>query len=661
MALGDITNSNTAKAMHSIRTLASITDKDDKTGIYLFEFKEPILTVTAPLSKAVAEIIRTSGLVSTNEIKVDESKSLKKRRSSKLLVSQIYLPSEAFWAIRSKFSSPETALLGSIVKGINSKDRVTARHCSVLAYELAKVEPEAAMSAFIVCVGGNNTITSLSTDGIEAASAAIHRNDETVRHYWVKVCGLLGHLTNLAEYLSFRNELYDFLYDVSDRVAFIAIEEILRGTWKDISKASLSDIQNPSSEVKVLDMILKRLIQGLANPNTPVVHMAARISKLLAERLAQSFEETPPTNNVLSPFRTGGMLTRPSSSRKKPRSTSSVTYPNKVNTHSLRSLENTLTSLLESTKSQSVRVQVLCALVWMADSENAKDISTFIMKERNNLPTHMLDIVFKEILKRAKSSSIFVEIVLDIFYKLYCTVPSKLNPKLLMKTWKRVMRIGEQHRQKVLFNIFCFLETPHKRETKSITINIQKIIFWFLGEEANLLTGERCTLVSEKDFVTIESELKEIITNSSMDAIVSKLESSIVHSPWETRVVCLEALAKIAFLSGFPVRVRVYEFLLKCVKNDKLCIYPIAIHILRALEKIFNVRKRWVVVLNYGKKFKNTDEKKVFLNELDSMKQAISPFCDVSDQGYLEPDLLEFLEANKKLRTKRRKKKQDEE
>lgn len=524
------------------------------------------------------------------------------------------------------------------VKGLNSKDNITARHSAYLVYQYSKIEHEATMRMLKPLLGANNAITSTSKDvGIEAASASIHRKDETVRYYWTKICGELA-FSKEKGCEAFLEETYEFLFDVSNRVAFSAFEEILKDDWAKFVKDVVTDIEDTDRKISVISIIINRLKLGLVSNITPIAHRAAYITRILAERYIQHIEGKQVS------------LTSSSSTISKPSTTDPTKEP-------LYEIKTTILTLIENTKSQSTKLQALCALIWLTSSQNAKELEDIIFKECQELPQNLIDRIFKELLNRAKTSSLFIDLILDVFYNIYKTVPAKLNIKILMSTWKRIMKIGEKFRLKVLVSIFRYLETVHRKESKHITDNIQRTIYWFLGEQANILTGERCATIPSECAFLDQNNTIQLSINPSMEAIVNKLEQAILLSTWETRLVCLEALAKIAFLSSYPIRIRIYEFLLKCSKEDHLCIYHVAIHIIKALERVFLLRKTWVKVYDYGRGFKSDQQKKAFLKELKDCKASIDPFCDLKDQNPIGHELNSFIESYRESKKVKKKKK----
>lgn len=564
---------------------------------------------------------------------------MKKRSSTKNLSTTLSIQSESFCVARSHFPIPDINIMTHAVKGLNAKDNITARHSAYLVYQYTKIEHEATMRLLKSLLGANNSITSSSKEiGIEAASASIHRKDETVRYYWTKICGELASSKETG-YELFLQEVYEFIFDISHRVAFSAFEEILKGDWASFEKAMVSDIENTNKQVSVLSVIIERLKVGITSNITPLAHRAAYITRILGERYIQHIE--------------GTSVSLTSSSSTIPPKTNNVD-PTK---EPLYEIKNNILTLIENTKSQSTKLQALCALIWLTTSPFVKEIEDIIFRECQDLPQNLIDRIFKDLLNRAKISSLFIDIMLDLFYNIYKTVPAKFNIKILMSTWKRIMKIGEKFRFKVLLDIFKYLETPHRKESKHITDNIQKTIYWFLGERANVLTGERCATIPANCAFVDQSNTIQLSINASMEAIVNKLEQAILLSSWETRLVCLEALAKIAFLSSYPVRIRIYEFLLKCSKEDHLCIYHVVIHILKALERIFLLRKTWVKVYDYGKGFKSDQQKKAFLKEIKDCKSIIDPFCDMKDQNPIGPELNSFIESFRLSNKSKKKKK----
>uniref|UniRef100_A0A6B2LD69 Uncharacterized protein n=1 Tax=Arcella intermedia TaxID=1963864 RepID=A0A6B2LD69_9EUKA len=75
--------------------------------------------------------------------------------------------------------------------------------------------------------------------------------------------------------------------------------------------------------------------------------------------------------------------------------------------------------------------------------------------------------------------------------------------------------------------------------------------------------------------------------NPHLRTILMRLQYAVGFGPWEIRMVALEALAKIAFLSVFDVKLHLYSFFQRLTKDTSIGLASIATPIFQTLHKIF--------------------------------------------------------------------------
>src|SRR5690554_2829413 len=104
------------------------------------------------------------------------------------------------------------------------------------------------------------------------------------------------------------------------------------------------------------------------------------------------------------------------------------------------------------------------------------------------------------------------------------------------------------------------LNKPYKPENRDVTFEIFKVVYSFLGENANVLASEIILRRNFEDEISIGTLEVESLTipNEDLRDILLHFEVAVTTSPWEVweqtiknqiRSVCLEALGKIAFRS----------------------------------------------------------------------------------------------------------------
>jgi hypothetical protein len=133
------------------------------------------------------------------------------------------------------------------------------------------------------------------------------------------------------------------------------------------------------------------------------------------------------------------------------------------------------------------------------------------------------------------------------------------------------------------------------------------------------------------------------IQNRSMKSIVLRLEQGVAFGPFEIRAVCLEALAKIAFRSSWPLRLHLFEFMTLVSNEPGGALTHLCVPMLRLLDRVFELRNDWVTVFERGASA-SADEKKTLKRDVEDLQGQISSLCKV-DQCILGTDFAEW--ANK--------------
>lgn len=120
--------------------------------------------------------------------------------------------------------------------------------------------------------------------------------------------------------------------------------------------------------------------------------------------------------------------------------------------------------------------------------------------------------------------------------------------------------------------------------------------------------------------------LAPALSNPVMNLILLRMESATIQSPWELKIVCLEGLAKIAFLSDFEVKLHLYSFFTLLVEDNGLGISASALPI---LELLHNIIEMFEASMNG---IEPTDEARLAMNNRIAVyckNLAVESFCPI--------------------------------
>jgi hypothetical protein len=114
------------------------------------------------------------------------------------------------------------------------------------------------------------------------------------------------------------------------------------------------------------------------------------------------------------------------------------------------------------------------------------------------------------------------------------------------------------------------------------------------------------------------SDLPQGMANPLLRTVIMRLQYSVAFGSWEVRLVCLRALAKIAFLANFEVKLHLYSFFQTICKDQSVGLAAEALPIFTTLYKIF------IAFSDYVKTGTNlTNAKKTEINN------EIRQFCSI--------------------------------
>jgi len=95
------------------------------------------------------------------------------------------------------------------------------------------------------------------------------------------------------------------------------------------------------------------------------------------------------------------------------------------------------------------------------------------------------------------------------------------------------------------------------------------------------------TTKTEPETEPVEMDLPQGMSNPLLRTVIMRLQYSVAFGCWEVRLVCLRALAKIAFLSNFEVKLHLYSFFQTICKDQSVGLAAEALPIFLTLHKIF--------------------------------------------------------------------------
>jgi len=158
-----------------------------------------------------------------------------------------------------------------------------------------------------------------------------------------------------------------------------------------------------------------------------------------------------------------------------------------------------------------------------------------------------------------------------------------------------------------------------KRKPQHINTSLLKIAAdpQFAGSRGGFLTSRPINPEETTKIVPDETELPPGMSNPVLRTVIMRLQYSVAFGSWEVRLVCLRALAKIAFLSNFEVKLHLYSFFQTICKDNSVGLAAEASPILSTLHKIFLAFSEYVKMgtnLTQAKKTELNDEIKQYCN-----------------------------------------------
>eukprot|EP01125_Pyxidicula_operculata_P015929 TRINITY_DN5433_c0_g1_i1.p1 TRINITY_DN5433_c0_g1~~TRINITY_DN5433_c0_g1_i1.p1 ORF type:complete len:910 (+),score=209.21 TRINITY_DN5433_c0_g1_i1:106-2835(+) len=415
----------------------------------------------------IADFVRNS--LKSDETKQVSSSDSKKKEKSKVIKrrksrgendedSDYCLEATYLFELRTQLKSyiTKSFFQTSLMDYLMSDDPKISYNALGIAHYFSTKDPVCAAETLYEKVG---------LDDAKDESDRINVPDVRSQVLLCKICGTL-----IEYHENFRKQVHIFLQENDPRLHFAAIEALIHddesgdgSEWSYIEKSTILS-KGKNFGKPILESILKRIEAALVgDEDLPTVHTACRMTRQLAKMYMLHF-----TKNE-------GKTT---------------TNKNVKENHPLYSLYSKLASMLTKS-SPFIRIRILQTLIWFYHADQVDELETIILNVIGSLPSELFNIISEELCTRVKvNPSGFSDAVLHLFHRIFEENPTKLNPEMLMGMWNTVMEFGFEGQVKVLQNIFTFLSTPPNISHWDSINHITQIIYWYLGQNANVLVGD---------------------------------------------------------------------------------------------------------------------------------------------------------------------------
>eukprot|EP00742_Colponemidia_sp_Colp-10_P005897 GILJ01006308.1.p1 GENE.GILJ01006308.1~~GILJ01006308.1.p1 ORF type:complete len:706 (-),score=87.80 GILJ01006308.1:258-2375(-) len=515
------------------------------------------MSVVPSTSSEEESISRTlRDLLERVKLRSDTDPKKKKSKEKQDDWEKVQLRSAVFSAIRRR---PEVCdgALEAILAALRAQETMTVMHaCNVVVSLLSKLPPQ-------------KVATMLPTITIHISSSMrVNREDATALQELHRLLGFLlsyclPHLddTDVTEALQ---ALVANLSHESLRVVLSAVRPFIFLPWRVLELMKCND-GSP-----VLDLITKKLSSCLLGERpTPELHA---VSNVLAQ-LSRNFWLSTVNNGANQ-------------------------YDIADRTSPLRSLLSLVKSLVVH-PSSFVRVQACVAFIWMLNTQDSTELNwaTRALLKQFSVETVPRGIWGKSVLQQLLieldlrmttcQDGRLVQLLMDTCFKYYSTHLERLNANVMIQclTHAASTQPREMSRQHVLRCVFQMLDLQPSmaRENSSVLqswLGFRRDLFMFLGNSCELLLGQ-------------ETSLESI---SFVAPVLLRLESGATFEAWSTRDICIQSMARIAFLVGGAAKMQVPQFL-RGLSVDPLNQSMVASTVLATLQQLSEANDRFRVLL----------------------------------------------------------------
>jgi len=184
-----------------------------------------------------------------------------------------------------------------------------------------------------------------------------------------------------------------------------------------------------------------------------------------------------------------------------------------------------------------------------------------------------------------------------MFFELYSLAPEKISVDRLLTGWTDHLKPSSA--PSILQALYAIVDDSLLGGNHSQ--QVMTAAYWFLGENALALVGDlpwqdgrnsqQKPPSNQVAPPPPSSSLPELflasLRSDVLSSIVFRLQRGCVFGPFEIRSVCVHAISKLALLSGEPLRIQLYEFLLEASAESALDVRSIALPVLKLLDQIY--------------------------------------------------------------------------
>ncbi|GLT97448.1 hypothetical protein SLE2022_150130 [Rubroshorea leprosula] len=505
------------------------------------------------------------------------------------------------------------AFLHRAVQGISFADPVAVRHSLEIISELAARDPYAVAMALgkLAAPGG-------------ALQDVLHLHDVLARVSLAKLCHSISRARALDERPDIRSQfnsvLYQLLLDPSERVCFEAILCILgkydnterteeRATgWYRLTREILKLPEPPSSSKDksqktrrpqpLIKLVMRRLESSFRSFSRPVLHAAARVVQEMGKSRAAAFavglQDIDEGVHVNSFSDTADSLDSDMNDDSHPEGIRKATSVSNL-VGGKDTIAGMLASLMEVVRTTVacecvyVRGMVIKALIWMQSPyESFDELKSIIASELSDpaWPATLLNDVLLTLHARFKATPDMAVTLLEIARIFATKVPGKIDADVLQLLWKTcLVGAGPEGKHTALEAVTIVLDLPPPQpgsmsgftsvdmvsasDPKS-ALALQRLVqaaVWFLGENANYAASEyawesatppgTALMMLDADKMVAAASSR----NPTLAGALTRLQRCAFSGSWEVRILAAQALTTIAFRSGEPFRLQIYEFL----------------------------------------------------------------------------------------------------
>lgn len=246
-----------------------------------------------------------------------------------------------------------------------------------------------------------------------------------------------------------------------------------------------------------------------------------------------------------------------------------------------------------------VRAQALLTAVWAASPADFRVVASALLAELDKpaaLPAPLVSLAMRALLDRVVLAPEIAPLVIEVVTA-WCKGPSALvDQGLLVDLLATVMRLGPEGSHLVLATLFAIPD-------------LGGTTLWFLGEHAGVLCGD-----------------------VSVWSVILRLEDALAFGSWESRLVALEALVKIAIQSRDDISLHIYELLCIVAAEEGASLAGPAEPGLQLLDDMYAAKALIAQALEKG----GADLGAVLYNAHEHLAERCRCFCDVGP-GFIVP------------------------